>query len=614
MSQVILFDLDGTLTESGEGITKSVQYALNKMGRPEENLENLCCFVGPPLAEQFMKYAKLTKEEADQAVTYYRERYTEVGIFENALYPHVKELLELLKINDKILGVASSKPEKFVRQILEYFQIDSYFTVIVGSEMNGERTKKAEVIEEALQRLNCTSDRDKTLMVGDRAEDVVGARACGLQCIGVAYGYGSVEELENAGAVYIAHTVDDLGILASPNDEETTEHVESISKKRRLLGIRKKMEKEAAAKQQKKETAELAQKELQKSLQENLRAYMQEKSNGAEAGMTDIGSSDIVLSESEGTDTSTGSADVSPSAADPLEVLNDGNEVSKGSVGTKPLRAIYQIWRVIYPILIHFGFQVLLSIGATIYFTVSRYQNGGDADTEAILSQVTRSSIPQLLISALLTALIVFFLYRADERKRKTGSIGKGSDFVWAPPVIWFSVVVFAVAGSQLLNDLISLSRLNEVFPQYDNMAEQIYTGQPIWMIILAIGIAAPLAEELVFRGLVFRRMLDWMKPGLAIFFSALIFGLYHGNVTQAIYAFLLGGLFTVIYYRTGTLWTTILAHVTANIWSLVGIGVWDHIKLRLPGGTVLGIVIEVLFCVIPAYWIFGGKRNKINE
>ena len=225
MSQVILFDLDGTLTESGEGIIKSVEYALEKLGVTENDPENLKRYVGPPLKESFMKFSGLNEEQAEQGIGYYRERYTKVGMFENCLYPQIPELLEVLKINDKILGVASSMPEIFVNQILEHFGIAQYFQVIVGSELDGRRSKKEEVIEEALLRLHMQTERDKVLMVGDKEQDVNGARSCGLQCIGVAYGYGTREELSQAGAVYIADTVEDLGILASPNDEETTEHV-----------------------------------------------------------------------------------------------------------------------------------------------------------------------------------------------------------------------------------------------------------------------------------------------------------------------------------------------------------------------------------------------------
>ena len=159
MSQVILFDLDGTLTESGEGIINCVQYALEKLGKKEEHPENLQCFIGPPLKEQFMKYAGLGEEEGEKAVVYYRERYTTTGIFENRLYPKIPELLELLKINNKILAVASSKPEVYVKQILEHFQIADYFTAIVGSELDGRRTEKAEVIEEALRRMHLEEER-----------------------------------------------------------------------------------------------------------------------------------------------------------------------------------------------------------------------------------------------------------------------------------------------------------------------------------------------------------------------------------------------------------------------------------------------------------------------
>ena len=174
MSQVILFDLDGTLTESGEGIINCVQYALEKLGKKEEHPENLQCFIGPPLKEQFMKYAGLSEEEGEKAVVYYRERYTTTGIFENRLYPKIPELLELLKINNKILAVASSKPEVYVKQILEHFQIADYFTAIVGSELDGRRTEKAEVIEEALRRMHLEEERDKVLMVGDRSHNVSG--------------------------------------------------------------------------------------------------------------------------------------------------------------------------------------------------------------------------------------------------------------------------------------------------------------------------------------------------------------------------------------------------------------------------------------------------------
>lgn len=210
MYKAILFDLDGTLTESGEGITKSVQYALGKLGKPEEDLEKLKVFIGPPLMEQFMKYADLDEETARKAVEYYRERYSEKGIFENRPYPGVEDMLKELKRKKYLLTVASSKPEYYVKQILDHFQLTGYFDEIVGSEMNGERTNKAEVIEETLSRLHMSDKRDQVIMIGDKEHDVFGARKAGLKCIAVSYGYGTEEELKNAAPFKTVASTDEI--------------------------------------------------------------------------------------------------------------------------------------------------------------------------------------------------------------------------------------------------------------------------------------------------------------------------------------------------------------------------------------------------------------------
>ena len=210
MYKVIFFDLDGTLTESGEGITRSVQYALEKIGKPEEDLEKLKVFVGPPLMEQFMKYARVDEATARKAVEYYRERYEVKGIYENHPYEDVEEMLQELKRKGYILAVASSKPEYYVTQILDYFKLSSYFAAVVGSEMNGARTSKAEVIEEALKRTKMSDKRQEVLMVGDKEHDVLGARAAGLDCVAVAYGYGTQEELTEANPLKIVDSVNEL--------------------------------------------------------------------------------------------------------------------------------------------------------------------------------------------------------------------------------------------------------------------------------------------------------------------------------------------------------------------------------------------------------------------
>lgn len=553
MSQVILFDLDGTLTESGEGIIKSVEYALEKLGVTENDPENLKRYVGPPLKESFMKFSGLNEEQAEQGIGYYRERYTKVGMFENCLYPQIPELLEVLKINDKILGVASSKPEIFVNQILEHFGIAQYFQVIVGSELDGRRSKKEEVIEEALLRLHMQTERDKVLMVGDKEQDVNGARSCGLQCIGVAYGYGTREELSQAGAVYIADTVEDLGILASPNDEETTEHVESVRK-----NSKNRWERKGVSRRKKEEK--------------------QNRTKADEKAEHQWGEDAIKESDS-------------------------------GS--NRPIHPVMQIWRVIYPILIHLGISMAVSIAFSMFF-IWKVISGTDlSNNYDVVEKINSSTLYQLILTSVLSGVITFFLYRKDQQRRKAGFLGQGEDFVWSPPVIWFSVIILAIAGSQMLNDLILVFRLNEIFPYYSQMTDDTMTGQPVWLLFLTVGLLAPAAEELIFRGLVFRRMKDFMNPWAAIILSALLFGIYHGNMIQFLYASLMGILLAVIYHRTGSLWTSILAHVVANLWSLFGNSWWSSMWAKIPFGFILGFVIELLLCVIPVYWIFADRRKS---
>jgi phosphoglycolate phosphatase len=206
VADFLLFDLDGTLTDSGEGITKSVQYALEKMGRPEPDLEKLTVFVGPPLLEQFMDYCAFTKTEARKAVDYFRERYMRIGIFENRPYPGISETLAGIKQAGYTIGIASSKPQNAVDIVLNHFSLNLYFDTIVGSYPDGRRTDKQEVIEEALRQIGAFDRREQGFMVGDRKHDVEGARRAGLPCIAVLYGYGSREELEEARPAFFAES------------------------------------------------------------------------------------------------------------------------------------------------------------------------------------------------------------------------------------------------------------------------------------------------------------------------------------------------------------------------------------------------------------------------
>ncbi len=212
MKQYLLFDLDGTLTDPKVGITTCVQYALKALGIDEPDLDKLEPFIGPPLKDSFQEFYQMSDEQAQEAVKKYRERFETVGIFENSIYDGIPHLLRTLKENGLHLAVASSKPTVFVRKILEHFHIDKYFEVVVGSELDGTRVKKEEVVQEALRQL--FKDKpiavDKVYMIGDRKFDIEGAKAMQVDSVGVAYGYGSMEELKAAHADYIVRTVEEL--------------------------------------------------------------------------------------------------------------------------------------------------------------------------------------------------------------------------------------------------------------------------------------------------------------------------------------------------------------------------------------------------------------------
>lgn len=206
---VVLFDLDGTLTDPAIGITNSVMHALKKYGITVDDRRELYKFIGPPLHESFERFYGFSKEEALKAVEYYREYYRDKGIYENAVYGGVEAMLKKLCESGKKVVLATSKPEIFAREILRYFDLEKYFYYSAGANLDGSRTNKAEVIEYAL-REGKVSDKSTAVMVGDREHDIIGANKNGLDSIGVLFGYGDRAELEAAGADYIAETVESL--------------------------------------------------------------------------------------------------------------------------------------------------------------------------------------------------------------------------------------------------------------------------------------------------------------------------------------------------------------------------------------------------------------------
>lgn len=205
----ILFDLDGTLTDSREGIVNSIVHALDHYGIQVEDRDSLRPFLGPPLAESFQRYFDFSAEQALEAVGYYREYFAVKGLFENRVYEGVEELVKNLQNRGYKLFLATSKPEVFAKQIMDHFGLSSYFTFIGGATLDESRLKKADVIRYVLEE-NQITDMSEVIMVGDRNQDVWGAKQNGIDVIGVLYGYGSLEELKEAGADAIADVPDDV--------------------------------------------------------------------------------------------------------------------------------------------------------------------------------------------------------------------------------------------------------------------------------------------------------------------------------------------------------------------------------------------------------------------
>ena len=228
----MLFDLDGTLTDPKEGITTCVQYALHSMGIEEPDLDKLIPFIGPPLKDSFMQFYGMDEEQALQAIEKYRERFQDTGIFENEVYKGIPKMLEELQKKGVQLAVASSKPTVYVERILEHFQIRQYFRVVVGSELDGRRVNKDEIIHEALNKLFYYKPIQKELvyMIGDRKFDVEGAREHRIECVAVTYGYGSIEELKEAKADYIVRSVEELKKFLLREAEELEEEGNSSKK------------------------------------------------------------------------------------------------------------------------------------------------------------------------------------------------------------------------------------------------------------------------------------------------------------------------------------------------------------------------------------------------
>lgn len=509
--QYILFDLDGTLTDSGEGITKSAQYALHSMGIEEHDLHKLEKLVGPPLRVSFRELYGFDEGQTTEAILKFRERYNTTGVFENEIYAGIKELLCECREKGIKLAIASSKPQYLVEKVLKRFEIGQYFDVIVGCIDEGKRDTKLEVVEEALRRLfpdkshkgDAEDTRDMTkwdfgeariIMVGDRKFDIEGAKHFGLDSLGVTYGYAPCGELEKAGADYLADSIAGMrGIL---------------------LG-----------RWQKRETAE-----------ENF--------------------------------------------------LSD---------------FLKKVLGVLAPLALYWLVTNAVVLAAQV--TVGLVSAGGGANMTAWLEQYSA----QLSVGIGAAAVVVTypFMYRLFKREciPEISPIVRRNN---TKRIRRFGAGIFLWAGVTALGLNLAMNYLH-IFQSSDAYTKvsdiQYSVSLPVGIVVY--GILTPVGEELVFRGVLYNRLKKYTSPFAAIIVSALIFGLYHGNLVQLVYAAVMGMCMAVLYESYERLAAPLLFHCGANCF------VYVITKWETAASAVSGIPVMMLSLIMAAVGILWTLKKQ---
>lgn len=472
MKKYLLFDLDGTLTDPKVGICTSVQYALHAYGIEEPDIDKLTPFIGPPLRDSFMEFYGFTYEQADAAVEKYRERFRDTGIFENEVYPGIPEMLGDLKAAGYQLAVASSKPQVFVERILDHFDLAKYFDVVIGSELDGRRETKDQVVKAALDALfgDAEGNPDEVYMIGDRKFDVEGAKALSVESVGVTYGYGSKEELKEAHADYIVQSVEELARFLMRGSEELTakQNTENGKKPKNVMGQRIWTMVYCF----------LLFILVRNAIQYGLLALLyQLAESGASGGLVD------------------------------LLILRDETGAYNGYSG-----------------------NVSCVIAALGYI-------GGALAIRRTAMALIEKNIEDTHLSHL----------KAEPAKHY---------------VYLVMATVGAVIGLNLLFELTGFTDKSEAYTQVvaDQYAASFLVG------LLVYGIISPVAEEMLFRGVIFGYLRRFLNLKLAIAISALAFGVYHGNAVQGVYAFLIGCVMAYAYEYFGDFKMAVTVHVVSNV------------------------------------------------
>ena len=500
MKKLILFDLDGTLTDSGPGVCAAVAYTLQRMGYPEHASRDLLRFVGPPLVEELIAATGCSRKEAEAGTAYFHEAYDDKEIYNNSVYPGIPWMLRDLKQAGCILGIASSKPENMVVQVLEHFGLLQYFDFIAGAPADRVGgAEKAEVLEHVIQEAGFAFARNAVVLVGDRKYDVYGAGKCGVTCVGVTYGYGGRTELVESGADYVVDNVPELNGL--------------------LLQM-------AAA----------------------------------------------------------APADTGPA------------QMTRGmSVGAK-------IWDILFPVIYMLVGNIVAGIAAAAVLMLTT--TPGNLDQ--LWSKAGPYTLAAMGVFNLFTIFFIGRIYRRDNFRFR--DIYQQT---WGGPRIALAMLMM-VALSHILNTVIDISRLEHVFPGYSQSAAGVFESVSLPVLTVYVGLLAPIAEELIFRGLLYRRLRAHLGIGWAIGISSALFGVFHGNMIPFLYGAALGIFLALLYERSGRILVPVLAHVFCNLFSVYGESLLqtllgEQLRRMMP----VIIIAEAAFVAVCIYILFLRGKKK---
>lgn len=535
MFSYILFDLDGTISDPKEGITRSVQYALSSFGIEEPDRDRLEPFIGPPLRDSFMNFYGFSAERAEEAVVKYRERFSEKGKFENELYPGMKELLRDLKEAGIHLAIASSKPTVFVEEILGFFGIRQYFEIVVGSELDGTRDKKEDVVAEVLKRFSQEGAADPScvVMIGDRKFDIEGAKAAGTHHIGVNYGYAAPGELEAAGAEIVVRDVEGLRRVLLGAGTMQRAGAQADAARRSDFSDQPDPEKAGS------ERYECGEREPDSRLQPPPFMGFREQPKRDDCAGPNAGAWEYHDRYRQGADDRYRQSPYDryrQVAHRPARPETKGKRIAK-AIGICLLAMLtYYVVNivaasiVIYPMMFfpffyqRFSYSDCLNLGNAV----------GTAAGFAACFAIWHKEI------------------RIRSRKHISG-------------ISIVPMVVLAASVSMGLNGLLSLIELYKYSPAFQEISE-IQFDIPVWLGILSYGILAPLGEEVVFRGVIYGQIKKVSNVPVAVAVSGLVFGLFHGNLVQAVYATVIGVLLALVYEIYDSILAAMAFHGIANL------------------------------------------------